>query len=178
MDKIRNIFIAFKLYSDILIINLLSLAIGLGAYYFYDKIEILVAVIATGLSLSLGIRQYRTENDKLFKDLFYDFNKKYDSTFNNILNSIDIEFRENGNYEISTNDKKIIIDYINMCAEEYLWYSKNRIPSEVWNSWKNGMIYFMNIKPINEIVINQKIQKDSFYCLFDEIGKEINNWKK
>ncbi len=178
MFKIRNIISSITLYSDVIIINLLSLIIGVVAYEYFEKIEILVAVIATGVSLSLGIRQYRTENDKLFKELFYDFNKKYDSTFNNTLNSIDIEFKEKGNYELSISDRKIIIDYINMCAEEYLWYTKNRIPSEVWISWKNGMIYFMNIKPINEIVINQKIQKDSFYGLFDEIEKEINNWKK
>jgi hypothetical protein len=35
-----------------------------------ERIKILGAVIATGISLSLEIRQYKTENDKIFKQLF------------------------------------------------------------------------------------------------------------
>ena len=93
--------------------------IGIGIYFLTnEKIEILGAVIATGISLSLGIRQYKTENDKILKELFIEFNTKYD-------------FQGN---------EKLIVDYLNSCTEEYLWKTKDRIPKEVWQSWKNAPI--------------------------------------
>ena len=68
-----------KKYFDIIIINLLALAIGLILYFYLGKsIEILSMVVATGISISFGIRQYKIENDKIFKELFTGFNEKYD----------------------------------------------------------------------------------------------------
>jgi len=165
-----------KKYIDIFLINLVSLIIGICTYYFIDrKVEILAAILVTGVSLSLGIRQYRTENDKLFKELFQEFNFKYDQKYNALLNKID-EYETSGrDYVLSEEEKGIIIDYLNFCSEEYLWYYKNRIPKEVWNSWENGMVYFLNLSPINKIVLQQKDQMNSFYGLFDEIGATINN---
>lgn len=58
----------FKKYLDLIIINVLFLVIAILLYLLtYKKTEILAAVLATGISLSLGFRQYRTENDKIFK---------------------------------------------------------------------------------------------------------------
>jgi len=70
-----------------------------------------------------------------------------------------------------------VIDYLNFCSEEYLWYTKGRIPDMVWTSWENGMIYFFNLPPINGIIISQNSQKTSYYGLFDKISKRIHNWK-
>ena len=78
---------------------------------------------------------------------------------------------------MNEDEKLLIIDYLNFCAEEYLWYKKNRIDENVWKSWKNGMLYFMNIPVINEFVLNQKEQANSYYGLFSKIGKNLENWK-
>ena len=166
-----------KNYKDVIYINLIALILGVLLYFLTgEKTEILAAIILTGISLSLGLRQYRTENDKLFKELFQEFNHKYDEKFNETLNRIDLESRSNNEYKLSPDDKRLIIDYLNFCSEEYLWYHKDRMPQEVWESWENGMVYFLNLPPVNQIVLEQKDQMTSFYGLWDKIGKRINNW--
>ncbi|WP_040282878.1 hypothetical protein [Psychroserpens damuponensis] len=150
--------------------------IGIGLYFLTnERIEILGAVIATGISLSLGIRQYKTENDKIFKQLFTEFNSKYDSKFNDKLDEIVEESEKNEEYKLSSENEKLIVDYLNFCAEEYLWKTKDRIPKRVWNSWENGMIYYLNKPIINKIVIKEKGQKDSYYGLFEKIEKRLKN---
>jgi hypothetical protein len=37
------------------------------------------------------------------------------------------------------NQRNLVIDYFNLCAEEFLWYKKNRIPNDVWSAWKSGI---------------------------------------
>jgi O-antigen ligase len=62
-----------KRYFDLIIINVLTLIIGILFYYITNqKVEILTAFLVTGISISLGIRQYKIENDKMFKELFTD----------------------------------------------------------------------------------------------------------
>jgi hypothetical protein len=163
-----------KKYYDIMVINVISLTIGVSLYFcFKESVEILGAVIATGISLSLGIRQYKTENDKIFKELFTEFNSKYDRKFNNELETIVENYRQNEDYKLTQEQGKLIIDYLNLCAEEYLWKTKDRIPDEVWKSWENGMIYYLNNPLINEIFIREKGQKDSYYGLYAKIEKRI-----
>ena len=164
--------------QDLILINFLTLGAILISYYFTDlRIEILGAILATGISLSLGVRQYKTENDKIFKELFQEFNSKYDIKFNNKLNQIDTLIKSNKEVKLDENDVILVIDYLNFCSEEYLWYTKGRIPDMVWTSWENGMIYFFNLPPINDIILSQNSQKTSYYGLFDKTSKRIENWK-
>ncbi|MBK8516192.1 MAG: hypothetical protein IPL55_07840 [Saprospiraceae bacterium] len=64
----------------------------------------------------------------------------------------------------------IIIDYLNLCAEEYLWYKKGRIDTEVWSAWKAGMIYYFKQDAFKDDIEKQKVQKDSYYGLFEVLG--------
>lgn len=157
-----------------MVINVISLILGISLYFcLKESVEILGAVIATGISLSLGIRQYKTENDKIFKELFTEFNSKYDRKFNNELETIIENYQQAEDYKLTQEQGKLIIDYLNFCAEEYLWKTKDRIPDEVWKSWENGMIYYLNNPLINEIFIREKGQKDSYYGLYAKIEKRI-----
>jgi len=167
-----------KKYLDLILINLIALGLGLLLFFLTgDKVEILAAVLVTGISLSLGLRQYRTENDKLFKELFQEFNEKYDVKYNAVLNSIDSHVKLNKDYHLTLKEEALIIDYLNFCSEEYLWYHRNRIPDEVWTSWEIGMVYFLNLPPINKVVLQQRDQMNSFYGLWDKIGNRILNWQ-
>jgi hypothetical protein len=155
--------------KDIYLINLVALIIGCFVYVFINEtIELLGAVIATGISISFGVRQYKIENDKVFKELFKEFNNRYDTVFNDFLNKLDEE--KEVKLVLDLNEKLKVIDYINMCAEEYLWYKKGRIPEEVWRAWKSGIIYYIQLPYIKEVFKEQSLQKDSFYGLFDEIA--------
>lgn len=166
-----------KKYLDIIAVYLITLIICVLLFYFFaNKIEIIGVVLATGISVSFGIRQYRIENDKMFKELFENFNKKYDEKFNDKLNIIDKKIKKSKEFLIDEKDVPLIIDYLNFCSEEYLWYTKGRIPDNVWLAWENGMLYFLNLEPINRIVQTQKEQKDSYYGLFEKPGKSLKNF--
>jgi hypothetical protein len=132
----------------------------------------LTAFLVTGISISLGIRQYKIENDKMFKELFTDFNTKYDEKFNNQLNSIEEKAMNNSNYVLTSVEKEIIIDYLNLCAEEYLWYKKGRIDHLAWIAWENGMKHYLLINSIMECVKSETPQKDSYYGLFEKLKIE------
>lgn len=176
MANINNIQLMIRKYLDIIGINIFfPLVGGILFVYYGQKVEILGAFIATGISLSLGVRQYKTENDKLFKELFIEFNSKYDKVFNEVLQLIVEKYETDSNYKMTPSQEKFIVDYINFCAEEYLWRTKGRIPKSVWDSWENGMIYYLNKPLINEVVIKEKGQKDSYYGLYKKLEKKIKN---
>lgn len=156
-----------KKYLDIIFINIIYLILGIALFYMLDeKVEILGAVVATGITLSLGIRQYKTENDKIFKDLFMDFNSKYDQEFRKRLNKI--------RKQNKIKDPNILIDYFNFCAEEYVWKTKGRIPDRVWDSWEKGIVFFISNPIVREIFDKEKEQKNSYYGWYDRIEKKLN----
>ena len=157
-------------YKDVFCINISATLLGILVYLLVgNNPELSVAIIAAGISISFGIRQYKIENDKIFKELFIAFNQKYDEKYNNRLNDIIKECQQNENYEMTNDEKNLIVDYLNFCAEEYLWYKKDRIDESVWLSWENGMKYYFGISPIKAIVDQEKTQKDSYYGLFDRL---------
>jgi hypothetical protein len=163
-----------KKYIDLLLINLIFLFIGIFLFFFVNKrFEIIGAVIATGISLSLGIRQYKTENDKIFKKLFVEFNSRYDEKFKKDLETIISKYEIDKNYKLDSYQQNLIVEYLNFCAEEYLWRTKDRIPNNVWKSWEAGMVYYFNNPLINEIFFQEKDQKNSYYGFFEKISKKI-----
>ena len=156
-------------YLDLYLINFITIVSGIIFYLIDKKPEIPIAIFATGISISFGFRQYKIEDDKIFKELFMMFNEKYDKKFNNYLNKIERKYRKDSNYVLSEKEITIIIDYLNFCAEEYLWYSKGRIDESVGSSWEKGMKYYLKIDPIKRIVETQNSQKDSYYGLFEKL---------
>jgi len=53
---------------------------------------------------------------------------------NNYLNNVSDESI------ISTSeDRQKVINYLILCAEEYMWVKKGRIPTDIWANWKVGI---------------------------------------
>ncbi|RZK09956.1 MAG: hypothetical protein EOO43_20765, partial [Flavobacterium sp.] len=76
---------------------------------------ILLGGIATLITLFLTVVNYYQSNDKFFKELFIEFNKRYDG-MNNFLNSL-----PNDSIILTNDDKQKVIDYLVLCSEEYIW---------------------------------------------------------
>ena len=68
----------YKRHDYFIVINLLTLIISVLLFIYFNKIEIIGAVLATGISIAMGVRQYQIENDRMMKDLFIEFNARYD----------------------------------------------------------------------------------------------------
>ncbi|MPR36315.1 hypothetical protein [Salmonirosea aquatica] len=162
--KINKQNIHYRLrHWDLYLINILGLGLGICFYYIFgQKIEIIVACLAATISISTGLRQYKVEEDKIFKELFEKFNNLYDEKFNERLNEI-----VDNTLEV---DEKLIVDYLNFCSEEYLWFRKHRIPYVVWSAWKEGILFHLRKEPIKRIAEKERIQKESYYGLFEALS--------
>ena len=85
--------------------------------------EVLVPIIGFGYFLN---RQYLAETEMLW-DLLKYFNKKY---ADNIAEFSLLYKNDNSNN---------LINYLNLCSEEYLLYTQGYVPPIVWKTWRKGM---------------------------------------
>lgn len=160
-------------FETIIAIAIFSIIILLKSKSIIDE-RLLIGLLGAIATLYFGTIKFKIEKDKLFKELFNAFNKKYDSNFNNLLNKL----RDDSDKELDLDEINQIIDYFNLCAEEYLWRSRNRIPKNVWDAWKSGIKENLEIKQIYEIYQKEILTKNgrkSYYGLVEELKITNNN---
>jgi hypothetical protein len=90
----------------------------------------------------------------VMQDLFTAFNIQYDRLNGELL---DIA---KGTFE--GDPERVIIDYVNLCAEEYFWYTRGRIDTAIWRAWRNGMENWLQVPAIRAVVERERLQRDSF----------------
>ena len=159
----------FNKYRDTYILGIIFAIVSV--LYWNDVIDdkkSLGLIISVG-TIYFGLLKYRIENDRVFKELFDSFNKRYTSEFNKLINKI----RDNNKYELSSDDEIIIIDYFNLSAEEYLWYQRGRIPNKVWRSWKSGILENLRIAQIRK-VYNSEMKTEDGKKSYYGLEKELN----
>lgn len=97
-----------------------------------------IATIATffGVLLSLAyfLQKQKLEETRLFREIFKECNARYDS-LNEELQSI----AQKDPKSLTPAEQGKIIDYLNLCGEEYLYYKRGYIEPSVWQAWHNGM---------------------------------------
>jgi hypothetical protein len=125
-------------------------------------------ILGTIATFYFGVLKYKMENDKIFNELFTSFNQRYDGTLNDLIN----ELRLIPGKELDNDEEKLIIDYFNLCAEEYLWYSRNRIPSTVWQAWNAGILENLSISQVKQVYLKEtktEYARKSYYGLAEEL---------
>lgn len=119
--------------------------------------SIIISFSALVISWFYAARNSKREGDKMMKELFTEFNLRYDK-LNDSLVLIEASYPEYEVFEKLKDDettkkefeklKQAVIDYFNLCAEEFYWYyHKGRIDALVWKSWEKGMNYWFNEVP-------------------------------
>lgn len=97
--------------------------------------------------------------------LFLDFNEKY-NRLNDRLECISKNgLNSKETITLNKSDKAIIVDYINLCCEQYYCYRvKKLIPNSVWKFWHTGIMYWCkNIPQLLEVWESEFNQNNSFY---------------
>jgi hypothetical protein len=129
------------------------------------KAEVFASVLALSITAFIGSMSHFHNTDRFFKELFTEFNTRYND-MNEFLNSVAPE------QKLDLQGKQKIVDYLNLCAEEYMWVRKGRIPEHIWQSWKNGINQYLKNPNIRAVFEQEKaLWKSSYYGFFDEIGK-------
>jgi hypothetical protein len=155
--KIQSIVMSWLKKYYFPIFTIIYLMILLWKFPFPEK-QLGIVVSSTGMYLSAlyFFQKQNLEELKAFKELFVEFNSRYDK-LNNKLNNISEE-----------NSKDILDDYFNLCAEEYLFYKKGLIIEEAWSSWCRGMREQLKEKIISEYWTKAQ-QENSYYGLTSDI---------
>lgn len=179
MNKLRlNVIrIKFQFWQNLSFIMTI-LAFGIAALLtFYPcilpenkELESVIAIVIGYIGLLYNLINYKIAHDVFFKELFGEFNSRFDK-LNDALNQI---FDGETKIELDGKAKSketLICDYLNLCAEEYLWYMKGRVEPYVWKAWSEGMKYYLNNPHIKEVYHKQKEERNSYYGLIEELEK-------
>ncbi|MFZ4799250.1 MAG: hypothetical protein ACOYMA_17255 [Bacteroidia bacterium] len=127
----------------------------------------LIGLMAT---FYFGYLKNKIEDDKVFKELFDSFSERYDGKMNDLINELRTP---NSDRLLSVIETNLVIDYFNLCAEEYLWRTKKRIPDEVWNAWKAGIVKNLEIPQIMNIY-KSEMESENGRVSYYGLDKELN----
>src|SRR2546425_12392987 len=121
------------------VVFLIALLVGAALYISVQALqrqELALAWIAGWWTFTHFQHQHSLEKSRFFFELFNRFNERYDA-MNDRLQIIaeSEEFLE-------ATDRAKVVDYFNLCAEEYMFYRRGYIPDDVYRSWRNGMDWY------------------------------------
>ena len=131
----------FRHSFSIFLILLLPLGVLLIFWWMCSPAEDWRARISLGvatLSLFYFLQKQSLEETRLMKELITDFNGRYggmDRTLQGILRMKCVRPA----LPLSPRQQQTLVDYFNLCAEEYLFYDLGYVEKRVWDAWANGM---------------------------------------
>lgn len=126
---------------------------------------ILLALEGGIISFTFAVQKQQLEEVRLFKELFTELNERYDDQ-NEDLNCI---FSQPAEKPLSPDETKTLFNYFNLCGEEYLYFKRGFIYTEVWQAWKKGMMFYRQNPRIKKLW-DDDLKSGSYYGLnFDEI---------
>jgi len=126
-----------------------------------DEITVFLTIIGSLASALYFIQKQKLEELHLFKELFVEFNARYDK-LNEDLNRI--VFAEPKG-ELTQEEKNLLNDYFNLCGEEFLFFRRGYIYPEVWRAWHNGMKFFIVKDDRVKDYWKRESKTDSYYGL-------------
>jgi len=109
--------------------------------------QVKLTLIGIPFTFVFLIQKQKLEETRLFKELFQDFNSRYDK----LNEALDTILTGQACVDVSPVERRVLYHYFNLCAEEYLFYRLGYIPDDVWCSWQNGMATFFDCPRIRKV---------------------------
>ncbi len=123
-----------------------------------DRVGLIGTAIAGTLGFCYFAQRQKLAETELFYKLFTGFNDRYDQ-----LNGALAEIAESSSLQTSE-QRQTVVDYFNLCAEEYLFFKQGYIHDDVWHSWCRGMSWYLRRHPFKDIW-DEEVKTESFYGL-------------
>jgi hypothetical protein len=151
----------FKFYAPIILVGFTILTLWFVlSFKTKEDISLFVTVASGLIGFFYFIQKQQLEELELFKELFTEFNARYDK-LNDSLNRIALEEPRK---PLTEEEKATLNDYFNLCAEEFLFYRRGYIYDEVWRAWSNGMSFYVAHRRIGD-KWKEEEKTDSYYGL-------------
>ena len=158
------------LFSLILALSILLEVSGLETRW-----QLVVTTLSLVVSSSFLIQRQKLQETELFNDLFQKFNSRYDK-----LNECLLEIRSTDQGDesdrLKSEEESKLVDYFNLCAEEYLFYKRGYVPPEVWRAWREGMRFYMEDQQIRDLWKQEK-ETESYYGLEMPMPQDMRKHK-
>ncbi len=150
----------FKWYAFIAVL-VFAAAIALAIFGELDW-QKFAAIAAGAYAFAFAVQKQNLEETKLFKELFEQFNERYDK-LNDELNRIYFDGQP-ADKPFKDDERETLYKYFNLCGEEWLYAEKGFICREVWRAWENGMKFFRKNPRIKKLW-DDDLGNDSYYGL-------------
>lgn len=137
----------------------MAIATTVSVVHIGNELSTVAGIIGTLISLIYFIQKQRLDELKLFRELFREFNERYDRINQDLENVM-----QGSSLEVTPNERDLLIDYFNLCGEEYFFYQKGYIDPIVWNAWLNGMRFIVSAPRI-QAVWRLEQKTNSYYGL-------------
>ncbi len=124
-----------------------------------ESVTTIATVAGAILSAIYFIQKQKLEELRLFRELFKEFNERYDG-LNEKLARI-VEAKES---MVSVVEREMLIDYFNLCGEEYLYVQQGYIYPSVWTAWHNGMKAIVSVPRVHRVWVVEN-ETGSYYGL-------------
>ena len=131
----KNIRIKFWFFEHYWWLLLIGAIIAIGILLVMrEQVATIATVVGAILLIAYFIQKQKLEELRIFREIFKECNARYDK-----LNEALAAIGKKSTAEITLEDRSKIIDYLNLCGEEYLYFKRGYIEPSVWQAWHNGM---------------------------------------
>lgn len=161
-----NLRLNFWIYQYNLVIALLSVPVAVVLLILLVHFRragsdwpVALTLIAGLFAFAYTVQKQGLEESKLFRDLFGEFNRRYneiDPQLNQII------WEDDQKKALSPEQKVTLNRYFNLCAEELLYFRKGYIDPRVWDAWIKGMTVYCQNRRIREYWAAE-LQTDAYY---------------
>ena len=157
MRSVSLKFLFFRNYWWVL--GFLILAVLLYFAQTEKPLTVAAPIVGTLLSVLYFVQKQKLEELKVFRDIFRECNERYDA-LNERLSLIG----DSRDDSLTSEQQQLLVDYFNLCGEEYLYYQRGMIDPDVWRSWSNGMKTILKAKQVKKFWDEEK-KTNSYYGL-------------
>jgi hypothetical protein len=124
-----------------------------------EPVATVATVVGALLSVAYFLQKQKLDELRLFREIFKECNARY-----NEMNDALAEIARKGPGTLTESDRAKVIDYLNLCGEEYLYFKRGYIEPSVWQAWHNGMKVIVAAPAIGSIWQHEK-KSGSYYEL-------------
>lgn len=151
------------IFKHYVLIAFVVLALGIAAALVLssratERMSLIGSTIVVDLGFVYFVQQQKLAETALFKELFTEFNQRYDNLNDRLVGIA------NSSTASDAAARQTIVDYFNLCAEEYLFFSEEYIHRAAWRSWCAGMLWYFDREPFRS-VWSEESATNSYYGL-------------
>ncbi|MFY8069001.1 MAG: hypothetical protein ACOVMG_02795 [Flavobacterium sp.] len=129
------------------------------------------------ITLFYNYKNSQLAHHKMQKELFAEFNERYDKLNDSLslLNESDTitSIKEKMSLIDNKSMYNVLIDYFNLCAEQYYWKQEKRISDKIWESWYNGMFFYYSNFSVVRDLWRDEIKEDGYKSYYLKKGDKL-----